>query len=548
MRKKLIPILFVAALLLALTSVYASGQTPKEERPQYVEGELLLKLKPGVSPSEMDALNLRFQTSTLHHFDLIDAYHLKLPASLSVEQAIKALQREATVAYVVPNHLYYLDVIPDDPSFGDLWGMNNTGQTGGTPDADIDAPEAWDIETGDSSVVIAVVDSGLDLDHPDIAANLWVNPGEIAANGIDDDGNGFVDDVNGWDFASDDNDPSAPNDACVGHGTHTAGTIGAVGNNGVGVAGVNWNVQIMPLRAFKPFLGLLCSANEADLIAAIEYHTLMGAPISSNSWGGSSYSQPTFEAIRASNSIFVAAAGNGNLIGVGQNNDVTPTYPASYALNNILAVAATDHNDNKASFSNYGLVSVDLGAPGVGILSTLPDGYGNLSGTSMATPHVAGAAGLLLAQDPNLTLSEAIWRILTSVDEIGLSVRTGGRLNSYGALLWGLSPMPVTTAALPLGPTSVQVGDLVEIEINTTNNDTSSHTVTGTVYARLEDGREVVLTSTTLTLSPGQTNSVIFSRQVPGTLPPGSTFRVFVRVQDTNVSFDEAWIEYTVIP
>lgn len=548
MRKKVSVVLFLAIWLLAFTSVYASGRISEVERPQYVEGEVLVKLKPGVSPDKINGINRRFLTRTLRHFALTDVYHLGLPSSLSVAQAIQVLQRESSVAYAVPNNLYYLDVIPNDSSFGSLWGMNNTGQSGGTPDADIDAPEAWDIETGDSNIVIAVIDSGLDLDHPDIAANLWVNPGEIANNGIDDDGNGYIDDVNGWDFASDDNNPSASNDACVAHGTHTAGTIGAVGNNGVGVTGVNWNVQIMPIRAFRPILGTLCSANDADLIASIEYHTLMGAPISSNSWGGTSYSQPTFEAIRASNSVFVAAAGNGNLIGVGQNNDTNPHYPSSYALNNIISVAATDHNDNKASFSNYGLSSVDLGAPGVNILSTVLDSYGNLSGTSMATPHVAGVAGLLLAQDPNLTINEVIWRILNSVDDTGLQVRTGGRLNSHGALAWGLSSMPVTVDAVPVGPTTVRVGDVVNIEINSTNNDTSSHNVVGTVYARLEDGRQFVLASVPGTLSPAQTYSVTFSRQVPPALSPGATFRVFVQVQDTNVSFDEDWIEYTVIP
>lgn len=549
MRRKMTIILLLAALLLTITPVYAQGSKTDGDQPQYVEGELLVKLKDGVAPSEIDAINRRFKTSALEHFALIDVYHLKLPPSLFVEQVIQALQRNSAVEYAVPNHIYYLDVVPNDSNFGDLWGMNNTGQTGGTPDADIDALEAWDIETGNHDVVIAVIDSGLDLDHPDIAFNLWVNPGEIANNGIDDDGNGYIDDVNGWDFASDDNDPSSPSDACVGHGTHTAGIIGAVGNNGIGVTGVNWNVQIMPLRAFKRNLRVLCSADESDLIAAIEYHTMMGVPISSNSWGGSNYSQPIFEAIQASDSVFVAAAGNGNLIGVGQNNDTNPQYPASYPLNNVIAVAATNDNDNKASFSNYGLTSVDLGAPGVNILSTLPDNtYGTLSGTSMATPHVAGVVGLVLASDPSLTINEVVWRILSSVDNTGLPVRTGGRLNSYRALAWGLSPLPVTVDAVLLGPTTVQVGDLVNIEITSTNNDTSSHTVAGMVYARLENGREVILTSVTRTLSPGETYTVTFSRQVPAALTPGTTFRVFVQAQETNVSFDEDWVEYMVIP
>lgn len=548
MKKKTVFGLLVLIFTLVLTVSYASGQESRVERPLYVPGEILVKLRPDVSLSKISDINRRYAMRTLNEFTFTRTFHLSLPASLSVDQAIQFLQRESIVEYVGPNNLYYLDQAPDDPGLGNLWGLHNTGQTGGTADADIDAPEAWDITTGDSNLVIAVIDSGLDLDHPDIAANLWTNPGEIANNGLDDDGNGYIDDVHGWDFATDDNDPSAPNDACVGHGTHTAGTIGAVGNNGVGVTGVNWHVKLMPLRAFKPLYGIFCSANDADLIEAIEYHTLMGVRISSNSWGGSTASQPTMDAIRASDSIFVAAAGNGNSAGIGQNNDVTPSYPANYPLDNIIAVAATDDNDALASFSNYGLTTVDLSAPGVDVASTLPDNtYGSLSGTSMATPHVAGVAGLLLAQDPTLTNNEVKWRILKGVDNIGLPVVTGGRLNAYGALAWGLTPMAVTTNATPVGSTFVRAGSSVQIHIDTTNQDTASQTVAAKVYARLSDGRELVLVSTTRILAAGETLSVNYTRQVPNSIPVGTTFRIFVQVQ-TSVSFDEDWIEYTVIP
>ncbi len=542
MRKKVTIVVFLVLLIVVAfsgTPGYAAG----ESRPQYVEGEVLVKLKEGVSLTQIDAINQRFNTHTLREFDSIRGFHLELPANLSVARAIQVIQRHPYVEYVAPNNLYYLDVMPNDPDFGSMWGLHNTGQTGGTADADIDAPEGWDITTGDSSVVVAVIDSGLDMTHEDLAANLWTNPGEIAGNGIDDDGNGFVDDIHGWDFSSNDNDPSPVGGACGGHGTHTGGTIGAVGDNGVGVTGVNWNVQIMPLKAFKPFLGVFCTANDADLIAAIEYHTMMGVRISSNSWGGGSFSQATYDAIRASKSVFVAAAGND-----GTNNDVTPHYPSNYALDNIISVAATTDTDALASFSNFGATSVDLGAPGENILSTLHNNsYGSYSGTSMATPHVAGVAGLLLAQDPNLTNNEIKWRILNGTDNTGLNVLTGGRLNSHGALAWGLSTMAVTIEVTPLGATDVHAGDTVNYQMTATNHDAVSHSVNGMVFARLMDGREIVLGSTTITLAAGQVRSFNLSELVPAAVAPGTTIELFGQVE-TAVSFDEDVAVYTVIP
>lgn len=548
MRKKTTIITLILAILglfiFSSTSGYALNEESLANRPQYVEGEVLVKLKPDVSLTAVNSINSEFGTQTLREFKFTRTFHLQLPASLSVDKAISLLQRSPYVEYAVPNGIYYLDqTFPNDPNLGSLWGLNNTGQTGGTPDADIDAPEAWDITTGDHNVVIAVIDSGLDMAHPDIAANVWTNPGEIAGNGIDDDNNGYIDDVHGWDFSGGDNDPSPAGGGCLGHGTHTAGTIGAVGNNGVGISGVNWTVQIMPLKAFKPILGILCSANDANLIAAIEYHTMMGVRISSNSWGGTTYSAATYDAIRASNSVFVAASGND-----GVNNDTSPHYPSSYDLDNIISVAAIDHNDALASFSNYGVVSVDVAAPGVDVVSTLPNNsYGSFSGTSMATPHVAGVVGLLLAQDPNLTINEVKWRILAGADNTGLPILTHGRANSYNALAWGLTPMPVTVDTAAAGSTDVQPGGTINVNFTVTNSDSVSRNVSAAIYARLQDGRELALGSATITLTPGQVYNYTLSKQVPASATPGATFRVFGQVQ-TSVSFDEDWVEYTVIP
>jgi len=285
---------------------------------------------------------------------------VKLPKHKSIRQALKSYLKNPQIEYAEPNYIVHTAVTPNDTYFNNLWGLNNTGQTGGTSDADIDAPEAWDLTTGSSSVVIAVVDTGVTYNHTDLSSNIWVNAEESSCtDGIDNDENGYIDDCNGWDFIGDDNDPADYN----GHGTHVSGTIAAVGNNSTGITGVMWTAKIMPLR----FLGVSGYGTTADAISAILYANANGAHVINNSWGGSGYSQALKDAIDASQAVVVCAAGND-----GTNNDSTPSYPASYTSSNIIAVAATDHNDNLAYFSNYGATSVDVGAPGVNIYSTIP--------------------------------------------------------------------------------------------------------------------------------------------------------------------------------
>ncbi len=358
----------------------------------------------------------------------------QLPAGTDVLQTVQQFTGRPGIAYAEPNYAFSIDATPNDPRFSELWGLNNTRQTGGTLDADIDAPEAWGIATGSGKVVVGVIDTGVDYTHADLAANMWVNPGEIPEDGIDNDGNGYADDVYGWDFVNDDNDPFDDN----GHGTHVSGTIAAEGDNATGVVGVNWSAQVMALK----FLDSAGNGTTADAVAAVSYATMMhddfgiNVCVTSSSWGGGSFSQALEDAIGASGAagmLFVAAAGNN-----GSDSDASPYYPASYTLENIISVAATDHNDAKASFSNYGATSVDLAAPGVGILSTTPGNtYGLKDGTSMATPHVAGVAALAWSTASGATAALIKEAILDGADSIaamaGISV-TGGRLNAYGTL------------------------------------------------------------------------------------------------------------------
>lgn len=365
--KKLAILILVTFFFLGSTvwafELNGSSKTKEHQGASYVPGELLVKYKPSVSAAASEYYRTQWGISILRTFITIGVQHVKLPKDMAVEQALEVYKNDPDVEYAEPNFYRYATATPNDTYFGRLWGLHNTGQnvngTSGTSDADMDAPEAWDITTGTSNVVVAVIDSGVDYNHPDLAANIWSNNGEIPGNGIDDDGNGYVDDIRGWDFVDNDNNPI---DSCD-HGTHVAGIIAAVGNNSSGVTGVCWTTKIMPLRA----LNAVGSGANADLIAAIEYASNNGAHVINNSWGGPGFSQATKDAIDASFAVVVCAAGND-----GTDNDISPIYPSSYTSSNIIAVAANNQNDNLASFSNYGAISVDVAAPGTNIYSTEP--------------------------------------------------------------------------------------------------------------------------------------------------------------------------------
>jgi subtilisin family serine protease len=303
-----------------------------------------------------------------------DTHAIDIARGGRLEHAMTALRRSPLVLYAERDLVYRASVAPNDPRFASLWGLHNVGQiSAGVADADIDAPEAWEVTTGDNAVTVGVVDTGVAYEHPDLAPNIWRNPGESGAgresNGVDDDGNGYVDDVRGWDWVDDDASPHDLN----GHGTHVAGTIGAQGNDGVGVTGVSWKTSLVPLRA----LDASGAGTSSDLARAFNYAGKKGLSVVSASLGGGGFSQTLLDSIAAwPKTLFVVAAGNEAI-----DNEQRASYPCNYTVANLVCVAATDAADRLAGFSNYGSTSVDLGAPGVGILSTVP---------SFVTPFTEG--------------------------------------------------------------------------------------------------------------------------------------------------------------
>lgn len=395
--------------------------------------------------------------------------HIHVPESIGTEQAIYLLSLNPVIEYAEKNLIVHACVDPNDPHFSKLWGLKNTGQTEGKADADIDAELAWNVFTGSSDVVVAVIDSGVDYNHTDLQANIWINPGESGngkeTDGIDNDNNGYIDDWRGWNFVSNNNNPMDDSVPYY-HGTHVAGTIGAVGNNGIGVTGVNWNVKLMALK----FLNVLLGGSIGNAIKAIDYATENGAHLSNNSWGGPGSSRPLSQAItraRVQGKLFIAAAANYEDPTKWYDNDKKPVYPASYTHANIIAVLSTDHNDNRSSFSHYGRTSVDIGAPGGSDTGSVEDIYstkrGNayqyLHGTSMATPHVAGVAALAWGKCPPLTWGQIKTRILEKRDylsSLNNKCVSNGRVNAY-KVIYDPSPPSAPPSNLTAAPTGWDV-------------------------------------------------------------------------------------------
>ena len=422
-----------AIALISLLSSCSSNTTSEDRAPKvpadppaFVAGEVLIKFKSTLSAQSAQSSLASHGLESRDYLAAIGVHRCRITNQGNALTVAKGCSQDSMVAFAEPNYVYKASELPNDPRLSDLWGLQNSN------DVDIDAPEAWELEKGSSDVIVGVIDTGVDYTHEDLRDNMWRNPGESGdgkeTNGVDDDANGYVDDVYGWDFVSNDNDPMDDNQ----HGSHVAGTIAAVGNNGVGVVGVNWDASVMALK----FLDGNGSGSAADAISAILYAAENGAHIQNNSWGGGGFSQSLQDAIefaRDRNVLFVAAAGN-----EGNDNDTSPSYPANYEVSNVLSVAANDRNEKLASFSNVGATTVDLSAPGVDILSTTPgNGYQSFSGTSMATPHAAGAAALVVARFPGIDQRAVLVRLASSVElnrEYEGKTVTGGRLNAVGAL------------------------------------------------------------------------------------------------------------------
>jgi subtilisin family serine protease len=357
--------------------------------------------------------------------------------------ARRAIETDPSVEFAEPNWIYTHQATSNDSYYtnGSLWGMYGDA-TSPTNQFGSQAGEAWAAgNTGSTNVYVGVIDEGVMHTHTDLSGQVWTNPFD-PADGVDNDGNGYVDDIRGWDF--DGNNNSTYDGSQDDHGTHVAGTIGAKGGNGTGVVGVSWNIRIIVAKFLGRRGGTTANAIKAvDYITDLKTRHGLNIVATNNSWGGGGFSQGLFDAIEranAANILFVAAAGNGGSDGVGDNNDNTPHYPSNYTNANIIAVASITSSGARSSFSNYGATSVDIGAPGSGIYSTLPtkqngSTYGSYSGTSMATPHVTGGAALYAATHPGASAAVVKSAILSSaVPTASLNGRcvSNGRLNVSG--------------------------------------------------------------------------------------------------------------------
>ena len=422
-------IIIITSLFIGSTALSSMTQVSS------VPGEYVVQLKKNkmtrMSTKQIElTLNSRIK-STIPGQNIVV---IQKPVFENAESVIESLKKNELVEIVEPNYIYTINKTSNDPLFEKLWGLTNVGQKDpagqtGVAGVDINVEKAWDIQTGSRNTVVAIIDTGIDFNHPDLKPNMWTNDAELNGTAaVDDDNNGVVDDIYGYNAVDNSGNPIDDQ----GHGSHCAGTIGAKGNDGVGVVGVNWEVRMMAVK----FLDKNGSGTLENAIKAIDYATRMGAKIMSNSWGGGGFSQTLFDSIKRSEeagAVFIAAAGND-----GSNNDSRPAYPASYEISNVISVAAINNKGAKADFSNYGKRSVHIGAPGVNILSTTGGKYSSFSGTSMATPHVAGVVALLWSNETQMNASEIKNRILTTARRLpsltGKS-RTGGTVDAYSALM-----------------------------------------------------------------------------------------------------------------
>lgn len=427
-----------------------------ENKGVYKEGEVIVIYKQGLQKSAIESLHRQCGATVKSQLFKNGAQRIDLvtlPSNMSTQEGIEYYKKLPEVESVEPNRIIRkYKTVPNDANISKQWHLDRDFDTTGNTTVDINATTAWDTTQGDTAIVVAVIDTGIDTTHPDLRNQLWHNNGEGAiADGVDNDGNGYVDDFIGYDFVNRDNNPT--DDDIDGHGTHVCGLIAAEGNNGIGTCGVTWKTSLMPLK----ILNANGEGTTAGEVEAIRYAVVNGARVINMSLGGACGDSPSvaeFEAIRYARDkgvLVVIAAGNETC-----NNDLSPTYPANHPLDNIISVGAINRTGNSAWFSNYGEQSVHLAAPGEDIFSTLPltkGGYGSMSGTSMATPIVTGSAALTLANDPTITYKQLREKLMGSTTPSSLLAgrnMMGGRLNVAQAFVWDpfknlpLKPSPVS--------------------------------------------------------------------------------------------------------
>jgi subtilisin family serine protease len=443
--------------------------------------------------AELEGNGSPFQVA--HHMAADGMFLITAPKTWTADQVVTSLTAaHRGVTVLGPDIRYELALTPNDTQFNSLWGMNNTGQTGGIVDADIDAPEGWNTSTGSSSVVIGVVDTGIDYNHVDLNDNIFTNTLETPGNGLDDDGNGFIDDIRGWDFFSNDNDPMDVNSSS--HGTHVSGTIGAEGNNATGVVGVNWDVTLIGMKIGSTGSGVSGAAAVSSMNYLLSLKNRPVQPVNikatNHSWGGGGFDGSMNNAIANHNAagiLTVCAAGNN-----GSNNDSAPFYPATYNQPNVISVGNLTASNARNLGSNFGQTTVDLFAPGTSIQSTMRNNtYGQLTGTSMASPHVTGIVALLSAVAPggtNLAIRTAILNGVETVASLATLCVTGGRADLDGGIaqLAALPAIPSTPDLAPASDTGASNTD------NITNDNTPTFNGTGTIGATIRiyaDGVEV---------------------------------------------------------
>jgi subtilisin family serine protease len=426
-----------AALLFIRLATTTSAQSPPAV---YRDDQILIQPKAGIGQAALNVFHQARKSEVVRTFEGIGRLQVvRVPKGETVQSLIGQYQKSGLVEFAEPDYTIYAATAPNDPKYtnGTLWGLNNYGQNSGTPGADIHATNAWDVLTSASNIVVAVMDSGINYTHEDLAANMWVSP---------------LDGSHGWNAVATNNLPLDDG----GHGSLVAGVLGAVGNNGKGVVGVAWQVQMMACKC----LTSAGTGSDSDLIACIDYARTNGARIINASLDSTGYSQALSNAIvavRNAGIIFVASAGNGN---PGVNIDASPTYPACYQIDNIITVAYTTRNDALGFLSNYGATNVDLAAPGDEVYSTSsgatnayypPFNFIKIAGTSFSAPCVSGACALLLAQYPADTYRDTIARLLGSTDPLSSlagKCRTGGRLNLCRALRTiRVAPIPTGSGA-----------------------------------------------------------------------------------------------------